>query len=289
MNSCVIGSDSPAAQPYTSGMRHVYLDLRLDETRDVSVARLVEIGAVEVVDGDLTERVFHAYLAPDYSSPLEATPAERNEETPSPADEQSFGEILQGFLDYVCGARLFMCSYRLRSAFLNAELARFGRPPIEQLTSGTYDATQMFRAMFPGEGCSLHVLGERLQVTTPSDERVTVCSATQLAMICSRIQSAAATSWPAFVGPAESKLKDLTHRIAASPSLPAGFGIAYIQRHAELGYHDAVEVMAQWGRDGLVDIVVDELGHATYHRLLNSQVLPGQSLAKGGTRIKKTG
>ncbi|MEZ5840336.1 MAG: DNA polymerase III subunit epsilon [Hyphomicrobiales bacterium] len=110
-------------------MREITLDTEttgLDHRRD---DRVVEIGAVELINHIPTGQIFHCYINPQRSMPVEAFNVHGlSEEFLS--DKPVFADIVEDFLAFIDGARLIAHNATFDMNFLNAELARLELPPI---------------------------------------------------------------------------------------------------------------------------------------------------------------
>jgi DNA polymerase III subunit epsilon len=91
--------------------------------------KLVEIGAVEVVDGKPTGKKYHQYINPERSIPSRATDVHgiTDEDV---KDMPVFKDIAQDFLDFVGDAPLVAHNASFDMRFINAELEGNGFEPI---------------------------------------------------------------------------------------------------------------------------------------------------------------
>jgi len=122
--------------------------------------RIIEIGCVELLARRLTDNRFHRYLNPERA--IDAGAAEVHGITDEMlADKPRFADIVDEFLDYVRGAELIIHNAAFDLGFLNAELARLGRDPIETVVSGVIDTLKLAKTIAPGKKASLDALCER--------------------------------------------------------------------------------------------------------------------------------
>ena len=91
--------------------------------------RIIEIGAVELVDRAVTGNTFHRYLCPERSVPADAL-AVHGLSAEFLADKLVFGAVADDFLLFVGHVPLVAHNAGFDIAFLNAELQRAGKPPI---------------------------------------------------------------------------------------------------------------------------------------------------------------
>ena len=85
-------------------MREIVLDTETTGLDPESGDRIVEIGAVEILNHVPTGRVFHHYINPERAMPQEAF-AIHGLSTSFLADKPVFANIAQEFLDFVGNAR----------------------------------------------------------------------------------------------------------------------------------------------------------------------------------------
>lgn len=144
-------------------MRQIVLDT---ETTGLSAAeghRVIEIGAVELLNRRLTGRNFHHYLQPDREIDAGAIEVHgiSNEFL---ADKPRFADVAEAFIEYVRGAELVIHNAAFDVGFLNAELARLdGGYRIEALCS-VIDTLALARHLHPGQRNTLDALCRRYGV-----------------------------------------------------------------------------------------------------------------------------
>jgi len=145
-------------------MRQVVLDT---ETTGLEVSqghRIVEIGAVELVDRRLTGRHFHRYLNPEREIDDGAFEV-HGLSLEFLADKPRFADIVAEFLDFVSDAELVIHNAPFDVAFLDQELARLGNPPagLASICRIT-DSLALARHKHPGQKNNLDALCRRYQV-----------------------------------------------------------------------------------------------------------------------------
>lgn len=151
-------------------MRQVVLDT---ETTGMSAAnghRIIEIGAVEIVNRRLTDNVFHRYLNPEREIDAGATNVHgiRIEDL---VDEPKFGEIVNDFLDFVDGSELIIHNADFDVGFINAELALSGAAASDiGSRCEVLDTLAMAREMHPGLRNNLDALCRRYDVDNSNRE-----------------------------------------------------------------------------------------------------------------------
>jgi DNA polymerase-3 subunit epsilon len=122
--------------------------------------RLVEIGCVELIHGMPSGKSWHSYLNPQRDMPEEAFNV-HGLSVDFLQDKPLFGEVAEGFLEFVGDATLVIHNAAFDLGFINAELDRVGRPA---LTNGFIDTVTVARRKFPGQRNSLDALCERLGI-----------------------------------------------------------------------------------------------------------------------------
>ena len=144
-------------------MRQVVLDT---ETTGMPVERghrIIEIGAVEIINRRLTGRRFHHYLHPEREID-EGARAVHGISLDMLADKPRFGEIAGELIEFLRGAELIAHNAAFDVGFLDAELARLPEAPkVAQLAAVT-DSLALARERYPGQRTSLDALCKRLGV-----------------------------------------------------------------------------------------------------------------------------
>ncbi|MEI2416432.1 DNA polymerase III subunit epsilon [Orrella sp. JC864] len=145
-------------------MRLIVLDTETTGLEPAQGHRIIEIGAVELVNRSVTGRHFHMYLNPDRESDPGAL-AVHGLTTEFLSDKPRFEDIVQEFVDFIAGGELVIHNASFDTRFLDAELARVGRPPVAQLCAGITDSLLVAREMNPGKRNSLDALCERYGIS----------------------------------------------------------------------------------------------------------------------------
>lgn len=144
-------------------MRQIVLDT---ETTGLEVERdhrIIEIGAVELVNRRATGRSFHRYLNPDRAID-EGARAVHGIASADLANAPRFADIAAELLGFLAGAELVIHNAAFDVGFVNAELARLRRGGIAEVVSGIVDSLAMARELYPGKSNSLDALCRRLEV-----------------------------------------------------------------------------------------------------------------------------
>jgi DNA polymerase-3 subunit epsilon len=151
-------------------MREIVLDTETTGLEPGEGHRIVEIGALELFNHVPTGRFFHTYLNPERDMPSDAQQVHGL--TAAFLREQPvFAEVVDDFLGFLdhdhnarpAPARLVIHNAGFDLAFLNHELARLGRAPVDR-ERAVIDTLQLGRQRFPGTPNSLDALCRRFNV-----------------------------------------------------------------------------------------------------------------------------
>ena len=142
-------------------MREICLDTETTGLKPEEGHRIIEIGAVELIDKVPTGKEYHVYINPEREVPQEAVNIHgiTNEFL---ADKPLFADIAEDFLAFIGDATLVIHNAEFDRRFINAEFERLGIAPIER--SRCVDTLQMARAAFPGAPASLDALCKRFGI-----------------------------------------------------------------------------------------------------------------------------
>ncbi len=158
-------------------MREIVIDTETTGLEPGEGHRLVEIGALELVNHVPTGRIFHSYLNPERDIPADAQLVHGL--TAAFLGEQPvFAEVVEDllmFLDPDGGdglepAQLVAHNSAFDVAFLNSELGRLGRPGLDG-RHRVVDTLQLARQRFPGAPASLEALCRRFNVDATARTR----------------------------------------------------------------------------------------------------------------------
>ncbi len=144
-------------------LRQIVLDT---ETTGMPVEeghRLIEIGAVELIERRLSHNNFHRYLNPGRAVDPGAF-AVHGLSNDFLEGKPPFEEVVAEFLDYVRGAELIIHNAAFDVGFLDAELKRAGFPPLADHVNLVTDSLAIAREKHPGQRNSLDALCRRYQV-----------------------------------------------------------------------------------------------------------------------------
>ena len=142
-------------------MRHLILDT---ETTGLSVKdghRIIEIGAIEMVNLSVTGRSLHLYINPERDIDTGAQEI-HGLSSEFLADKPVFADILDEFTDFIGNDLLVIHNAPFDIGFLNAEFARCELPPLS--VDRVIDTLTLAREKYPGAQASLDALCRRFAV-----------------------------------------------------------------------------------------------------------------------------
>ena len=145
-------------------MREIVLDTETTGLDPVAGHRVVELGCIELMNLVATGKTFHAYFNPEMIMPTGAKDVHGLSDE-FLADKPLFAEQAEAFLEFIGDAQLVIHNAQFDLGFLNAELARVGKP---RLTNAYVDTVSMARRKFPGQRASLDSLCERFGIDNSS-------------------------------------------------------------------------------------------------------------------------
>lgn len=159
-------------------MREIVLDTETTGFEPEQGDRIVEIGALEIVNLRPTGKTFHVYINPERDMPegafgvhgigpdLLAEPRPAREGEITLRDKPLFAAVGQKFLDFVGDAKLVIHNAAFDMKFLNHELGRMGLPQLEWARA--VDTLAIARKKFPGSPASLDALCRRFGIDNSS-------------------------------------------------------------------------------------------------------------------------
>jgi DNA polymerase-3 subunit epsilon len=142
-------------------MREIVFDTETTGLDPKSGDRIVEIGAIELLNHIPTGRRFHAYLNPGRAVPIEAYRVHGLDDE-FLKDKPPFPAIAADLAAFFGDARLIAHNAGFDLSFLNAEFARAGHPPVAE--DRVVDTLMLARRKHPGSPASLDALMARYQI-----------------------------------------------------------------------------------------------------------------------------
>ena len=142
-------------------MREIVLDTETTGLDSRGGDRLVEIGALELMNHLPTGRRLHLYINPERDVPQEAVNV-HGLTTAFLADKPLFADIVDEFLAFIGDDPLVIHNASFDMGFINAELARLGRSGLPDAQA--IDTLLMARRKFPGAQANLDALCRRFEI-----------------------------------------------------------------------------------------------------------------------------
>ena len=128
---------------------------------DPATDRVVEIGCIELIHHIPTGKSFHKYLNPERPMSIDAARVHGLDDA-FLKDKPKFAEVVDEFIAFIGDAHLIAHNAAFDMGFVNAELARIGRPPLGG--ERTIDTLMLARRKNPGSPASLDALMSRYQI-----------------------------------------------------------------------------------------------------------------------------
>lgn len=123
--------------------------------------RLVEIGAVELVNHLPTGRTYHQYINPEREVPEDAVKV-HGLTYDYLKDFPTFEKVADQWLEFIGDAKLVAHNASFDMNFVNYELKQLGKPEMDW--ANCIDTLEIARNMFPGARCSLDALCRRFEI-----------------------------------------------------------------------------------------------------------------------------
>ncbi|MFM9891076.1 MAG: DNA polymerase III subunit epsilon, partial [Rickettsiales bacterium] len=144
-------------------MREICLDTETTGLDPFSGHRIVEIGAVEMINQVRTGNHFHVYLNPERDMPREAENI-HGLSISFLSDKPKFREVARSFLEFIGDDKLVIHNAAFDLKFLNAELDVARLPTID--AARATDTVLIARKKFPGSPANLDALCKRFSIDT---------------------------------------------------------------------------------------------------------------------------
>ena len=143
-------------------MRQIVLDTETTGLDPSLGHRVIEIGALEIVNRQPTGATYHVYLNPDREIDAGAVQVHglTNEFL---ADKPHFADVAQGFLEFVRDAELVIHNAPFDVGFLNAELAKLEQGSVKRYCT-VLDTLKLAKELHPGQKNNLDALCRRYEV-----------------------------------------------------------------------------------------------------------------------------
>ncbi len=150
-----------------SGTRSVVLDCETTGLSHENGHKIIEIGALEMINRRLTGRAFHHYLDPQREVDEDAEEVHGwNRESLKAASEGAiFADIAESLLDFIKGSTLIIHNAPFDMGHMDAEMIRIGLPRITGQVL-VCDTLVMANNKYPGRRNNLDALAKRMGVDT---------------------------------------------------------------------------------------------------------------------------
>lgn len=142
-------------------MREIVLDTETTGFDPETGDRIVEIGAVELMNHVATGRTYHQYINPERDMPQEAFEVHGLGDD-FLRDKPVFKAVGSAFVDFIGDAKLVIHNAAFDMKFLNAELSWMGLPRLPM--DRAIDTLDIARRRFPGSPASLDALCRRFGI-----------------------------------------------------------------------------------------------------------------------------
>ena len=146
-------------------IREIVLDTETTGLNPQDGHRIVEIGALEMVNKVLTGKKFHFYINPERDMPSE-TYRIHGISSEFLKDKPVFKEIAKEFLDFIEDGKLVIHNAPFDIKFLNYELSLVNLPSLE--LSEAIDTLIIARKNYPGARANLDALCRRFKIDNSS-------------------------------------------------------------------------------------------------------------------------
>ena len=144
-------------------MKQIVLDTETTGLDPRSGHRIIEVACIEMENRRFTGRHLHKYVNPEREIDAGAQ-AVHGITLEFLADKPKFADIADEFLEFINGAELVIHNAPFDLGFLNAELRRLDRVPVETVCNGVIDTLRMAKDLHPGKRNSLDALCERYEI-----------------------------------------------------------------------------------------------------------------------------
>ena len=146
-------------------IREIILDTETTGLSPRDGHRIVEIGAIEMVNKVLTGKSFHCYINPERTMPDEAYRIHGISES-FLQDKQVFKDIAEEFVQFISGGILVIHNAPFDIKFINHELSLLNMPSID--STDVIDTLLLARKSFPGARVNLDALCKRFKIDSSS-------------------------------------------------------------------------------------------------------------------------
>lgn len=139
--------------------RQIVLDTETTGLDPAQGHRVIEIGALEILNRRITGATFHVYLNPERDIDAGAL-AVHGLSREFLSDKPRFNDVTAEFLDFVRDAELVIHNAPFDIGFLNAELSKLDDGPMQRYC-GVLDTLKLAKQLHPGQKNNLDALCRR--------------------------------------------------------------------------------------------------------------------------------
>jgi DNA polymerase III subunit epsilon len=150
-------------------MRQVVFDTETTGLDPAQGHRIIEVGAIEIIDRRKTGRTFHKYFKPDREVEAGAL-AVHNITNEFLSTQPRFGELADELLEFLDGAELIIHNAAFDVGFLDHEFKLLKKNKRTRDICGVFDTLMLARKLHPGQRNSLDALCKRYDVDNSNRE-----------------------------------------------------------------------------------------------------------------------
>ena len=144
-------------------MREIILDLETTGLYPDRGDRVIEIGAIEIVNKVKTGKFFHKFVNPERDVSAGAFNV-HGISSDFLKDKPRFGDVVEAFLNFISSDKLVIHNAPFDMKFINSELSIMGMEKIQY--ERAIDTLILARRKFPGSPANLDALCKRFNVST---------------------------------------------------------------------------------------------------------------------------
>jgi len=150
-------------------MRQIIFDTETTGLEHTQGHRIIEVGAIEIINRRKTGRTFHRYFKPDREVEAGAL-AVHNITNEFLSTQPRFGELVDELLEFLSGAELVIHNAPFDVGFLDAELKLLKKKHAVRDICSVVDTLALARKLHPGQRNSLDALCKRYDVDNSNRE-----------------------------------------------------------------------------------------------------------------------
>lgn len=153
----------------SEALREIIFDTETTGLSHKDGDRVIEIGAVELINRFPTGKTFHIFVNPEGREVHPEALEVHGISNEFLKDKPTFSEIIEEFIEFFSTGNLVAHNADFDAGFLNAELAKIGRPGISP--ERIVDTLKIARRKFPGQRNSLDALCSRFAIDNSHREK----------------------------------------------------------------------------------------------------------------------